>query len=129
MTLNLNADSLTEGAEALTLSLNNGAATISVTVNDNSTGTVSYYHDPHWYNEFSASFLANIPKSEAVNVADQFRSILYEGTGAFTNTLGQVRYALNRRPDAAGMAYWVGQWYNTYTVSYTHLTLPTKRIV
>lgn len=114
LTLNLNADSLTEGAEALTLSLNNGAATISVTVNDNSTGTVSYYHDPHWYNEFSASFLTNIPKSEAVSVADQFRSILYEGTGAYTNTLGQVRYALNRRPDASGMAYWVGQWYNTY---------------
>ena len=115
LTLNLNADSLTEGAEALTLSLNNGAATISVTINDNSTGTVSYYHDPHWYNEFSASFLANIPKSEAVNVADQFREYFYEGTGAFTNTLGQVRYALNRRPDAAGMAYWVGQWYNTYS--------------
>ena len=114
LTLNLNADSLTEGAEALTLSLNNGAATISVTINDNSTGAVSYVYDPQWYNEFSSSFLANIPKSTAVNEATQIADLLYKGTGAYTNTLGQVRYALNRRPDAAGLAYWTGQWYNTY---------------
>lgn len=114
LTLNLNADSLTEGAEALTLALNNGAATISVTINDNSTGAVSYVYDPQWYNEFSSSFLANIPKQTAVNDATQIADLLYKGVGAYRNTLGQVRYGLNRRPDAAGLAYWTGQWYNTY---------------
>ena len=117
LTLNLNADNLTEGAEALTLALNNGRATISVTINDNSTGSVSYLYDPQWYNEFSSSYLANIPRSTAATIGSQIANLLYLGNGAYNDTLLNTRYALQRRPDAAGLAYWTGQWYNTYRTS------------
>jgi hypothetical protein len=121
LTLAINADNLTEGAEALTLSLNNGAASISVTINDNSTGSVQYTYTS-FYNEFTGSLLQNVPQSTVLTSADEIANTLYIGTGAFSNTLGAVRYALNRRPDASGLAYWVGQWYNTYRSTNTNPT-------
>ena len=121
LTLNINADNLTEGAEALTLALNNGAATISVTISDNSTGSVSYLYDPQWYNEFSSSYLTNIPRSTAVSIGSQIANLLYLGNGAYSDNLGNTRYGLQRRPDAAGLAYWSGQWYNTYRIDNTDI--------
>lgn len=110
-------DSVTEGAEQITLSLNNGAATRTLQINDTSVANNGYFYDPHWYNEFSSTYLANIPKDSAINIGRTIGNQLYRGNGQYQNALGQTRYGLFRRPGAAGPAYWTEYWYNTYHAS------------
>ena len=108
-------DSLTEGQENLTFALNNGLSSITIEVQDTSILNIAYNLDPQWYNEFSASWLDNIPKSSAVTMGAGIAQYLYDTqSGAYTNTAGATRYALNRRPDAAGLAYWTREWNNSY---------------
>mgnify|MGYP001215776295 FL=1 len=117
LSIGITGDNLTEGAEQITLTLNNGAATRTLQINDTSTANNAYYYDPHWYNEFSSTYLANIPKDSAINIGRTIGNQLYRGNGQYTNALGQTRYGLFRRPGAAGPAYWTEYWYNTYAAS------------
>ena len=114
LTILTNADGFTDGAENITLTLNNGKASRVIALNDTSTGAVGYYYDPQWYNEFESSWLAGIPKSTAITIGSQISSLLYLSNSQFTNALGQTRYGLYRRPGAAGPAYWTKQWYYTF---------------
>lgn len=117
LSIGITGDNLTEGTEQITLTLNNGAANRIIQINDTSVANNAYYYDPHWYNEFSSTYLANIPKDSAVNIGRTIGNQLYRGNGQYTNSLGQTRYGLFRRPGAAGPAYWTEYWYNTYHAS------------
>ena len=61
-----------------------------------------YTIDNDHYNEYSNTTLSGIPEADAVSIGIQIGSILYGGTAAFVNSSNQTRFALNRRPDAAG---------------------------
>ena len=108
------ADNSSDGLESLTLTLNNGGAARTININDTSTGAVGYYYDPQWYNEWSTSYLANIPKTTAVTIGSQISQLVYLSNSQFTNAAGQTRYGLYRRPGTAGPAYWTQQWINTF---------------
>ena len=114
LTIQIKADSLTEGNQQMTLSLDNGKASITHTVIDSSAADVGYYYDPQWYNEFQNSYLNNVTKSTAVSIGRQIGSLLYRGAGQYTNAANQTRYALFRRPGAAGPAYWTQQWVHSF---------------
>ena len=115
LTLTVTGDLTTEGAEAMTLALNNGLASVSVTINDTSNSSSSYSYDPEWYAEFSNnSWLQGIPKATAIAIGTGINDSYYVGTGQYSNALGQTRYALARRGDAAGIAFWTKQFYNAY---------------
>lgn len=120
LTLTVSADLITEGAEAFTLALNNGLATVTVTINDTSNSSSLYTYDPHWYAEFSNnSWLTGIPKNTAIDLGTNINDVYYAGTGQYSNSLGQTRYALGRKGDAAGVAYWTKQHYEGYGSSWT----------
>ena len=118
--LNITSDLSTEGVEALTLALNNGLASVTVTIADTSNSASAYNYDPEWYAEFSTnSWLTGIPKTTAVNIGTAMNDAFFQGTGSYTNNLGQVRYALARKADATGLAYWTKQFYNSYGATFT----------
>jgi hypothetical protein len=118
--LNITSDLATEGVEALTLALNNGLASVTVTIADTSNSASAYNYDPEWYAEFSTnSWLTGIPKTTAVNIGTAMNDAFFQGTGSYTNNLGQVRYALARKADATGLAYWTKQFYNSYGATFT----------
>ena len=73
-----------------------------------------YTIDNDHYNEYSSTTLSGIPEADAVSIGIQIGSILYGGTAAFVNSSNQTRFALNRRPDAAGLAYWINDFYDNY---------------
>lgn len=110
-------DNLTEGTELITLTLNNGKANRVIQISDTSTANNAYYYDPHWYNEFSSTYLATVPRDSAINIGRTIGNVLYRGNGQYTNAAGATRYGLFRRPGAAGPAYWTEYWYNTYASS------------
>ena len=118
--LNITSDLATEGVEALTLALNNGLASVTVTIADTSNSASAYNYDPEWYAEFATnSWLTGIPKTTAVNIGTAMNDAFFQGTGSYTNNLGQVRYALARKADATGLAYWTKQFYNSYGATFT----------
>jgi len=128
LTLNVTADLLTEGAEALTLSLNNGLASVTVTIADTSNSATVYNYDPEWYAEFASnSWLSGIPKATAISIGTAMNDAFFQGTGSYTNNLGQVRYALARKADATGCAYWTKQYYNSYGSTFSVSTLGFQR--
>ena len=57
-------------------------------------------------------------------------SRLFMAMGLFGLTAGAIYYLFNDHPELAGVGL-LGAFFGAclYTVSYTHLTLPTKRIV
>ena len=115
LTLTVAGDLTTEGAEALTLALNNGLASVAVTINDTSNSGSTYSYDPEWYAEFSSnSWLQGIPKATAIAIGTGINTAYYAGNGEYANALGNARWALNRRGDAAGVAFWTKQYYNAY---------------
>jgi len=118
--LNITSDLATEGIEALTLALNNGLASVTVTIADTSNSASTYNYDPEWYAEFATnSWLTGIPKATAVAIGTAMNDAFFQGTGSYTNNLGQVRYALARKADATGLAYWTKQFYNSYGATFT----------
>jgi len=112
------ADFTTEDTEIMTMTLNNGKTAISITISDTSRSQISYVYTPQWINEFGSTFLNNIPTATALTIAEMIASNLYNNTGAWTNTNASTVYALNRKPDASGLAYWTREYYNNYFNSF-----------
>lgn len=114
LTYTATADATTEDTEVMTLTLNNGKAAANITINDTSRSVLSYTYSPQWINEFGGTFLANIPTSTALDIGAMIADNLYNNTGSWLNTNNETVYALNRKPDAAGLAYWTREYYNNY---------------
>ena len=114
LTYTISSDLATEGTEVLTFALNNGLSTVSVTITDTSVSSIQYNYSPHWYNEYKDNYLLNIPSATAATLGEAIATAFYNGTGTFLNTAGETRYALNRRPDVSGLAYWTREYYNNY---------------
>lgn len=58
-----------------------------------------------WYNEFSTVYWSGFNKASVLARKDIIKPY-YEGNDAYNTDFGQL-YGLFRRPDAAGLAYWV----------------------
>ena len=67
----------------------------------------------------------------AVAATDPDRDQPWADLGLKPDEYDRIREILGRRPTSAELAMYSVMWseHCSYTVSYTHLTLPTKRIV
>ena len=114
LTYTATADNTTEDVEVMTITLNNGKSAVNITINDTSRSVLSYTYSPQWINEFGTTFLNNIPNSTALDIGALLAVNLYSNDGGWKNTNNETVYALNRKPDASGLAYWTREYYNNY---------------
>lgn len=75
------------------------------------TGASYGYND--WYEEFSGTLLKNINKTEAIRIGSLIATF-YSGDSQVIDDEGNTWYALFRKPDAEGLAYWTREAYTKY---------------
>lgn len=88
-------------------------------VSTGDTGSSYGYND--WYEEFSGSLLKNISKTEAIRIGTLVATF-YSGDSKVIDDVGNTWYALFRRPDAEGLAYWTREAYLSYNGNPFNLT-------
>jgi hypothetical protein len=86
-----------------------------------SDGSGSSYGYDDWYEEFSGSLLKGINKTEALRIG-QLIATFYSGDSKVTDDVGNTWYALFRKPDAEGLAYWTREAYLSYNRNPFNLT-------
>lgn len=74
--------------------------------------SIGSYTWDNWYNEFRTVYWSGFNKDSVIARKDLILSY-YEGNDEYATDFG-TRYGLFRRPDAAGIAYWVNESLKSY---------------
>ena len=107
------ADALTEGTESFRMLVKTGSTTgttvatsASVNVNDTSFD-VTYNFAPEFLDEFAASYgyTGTTPRSIFLTQAQNINTVYYATDNPIAGAF-PARFGVNRKPDAAGLAYW-----------------------